>query len=61
VGAVPWLVLIVVGYNSGDLRAEDQIVGTLLVLVVPALAAAALFAVGAALLSRLAHGGLRRA
>jgi hypothetical protein len=61
VGALPWLVLLVIGYNSGDLRTEDQIVGTLMVLVVPALLVASLFAVGAALLSRLVHGGFRRA
>jgi hypothetical protein len=51
----------VVAYNDGDLRAEDQIVGTLLVLVIPALIVATLFAVGTALLSRLVHGGLRKA
>jgi hypothetical protein len=32
-----------------------------MVLVVPALLVASLFAVGAALLSRLVHGGFRRA
>jgi hypothetical protein len=61
VGAIPWLVLLVVAYNDGDLRAEDQIVGTLLVLVIPALIVATLFAEGTALLSRLVHGGLRKA
>ena len=37
VGAVPYLVLVVVGYNSSDLRAEDQIVGSLLIVVLPGL------------------------
>ena len=61
VGAVPWAVLLIVGYNSGDLRTEDQVVGTLLVLVVPALWVATLVAIGTALLSRIVHRGLRRA
>jgi hypothetical protein len=61
VGAVPWLLLLVVAYNDGDLKTEDQIVGTLLVLVIPALVVATLFAIGAALLSRLVHGRLRKA
>jgi hypothetical protein len=60
VGAVPWTILLVVAYNSGDLKTEDQIVGTLVVLVLPALIAATLFAIGTALLARLVTGGRRR-
>jgi len=61
VGAIPWTVLLVVAYNSGDLKAEDQIVGTLIVLVLPALIVACLFAVATALLARLVTGGRRTA
>jgi hypothetical protein len=60
VGAVPWLVLLVVAYNSSDLKTEDQVVGTLIVLVIPALIAATLFAVATAFLARLVSGNLRR-
>ena len=35
VGAVPFLVLVVFGYNSCDLRTEDQVVGSLIVVVLP--------------------------
>jgi hypothetical protein len=37
-GAVALLVLVVIAYNSSDLRAEDQIVGTLIVVVLPGFA-----------------------
>ena len=37
VASVPYLLLVVVGYNSSDLGAEDQIVGSLLVVVLPGL------------------------
>ena len=30
VGAVPFLVLVILGYNSSDLRTEDQVVGSLI-------------------------------
>jgi hypothetical protein len=60
IGAVPWMVLLVVAYNSSDLKAEDQIVGTLVVLVLPALVAATLFAVVTAFLARLVSGTLHR-
>ena len=58
-GALPWTVLLVVAYNSGDLKTEDQVVGTLIVLVLPALIVATLFAVGTALLARLVTGERR--
>jgi hypothetical protein len=59
IGAVPFLVLLVVGYNSSDLKAEDQVVGSLIVLVVPALLAATFFAVLAAFTARIVSGTLR--
>jgi peptidoglycan/LPS O-acetylase OafA/YrhL len=59
VGALPFLVLVVLGYNSSDLRAEDQIVGSLIVVVLPGVVAAILFAWLAALLAR-AVGNRRR-
>jgi hypothetical protein len=52
VASVPYLILVVVGYNSSDLRAEDQIVGSLLIVVLPGLVAASLFAWAAAVLAR---------
>jgi hypothetical protein len=58
-GAIPWTILLIIAYNSGDLKAEDQIVGTIVVLVLPALIVAALFAIGTALLARLVTGGRR--
>jgi hypothetical protein len=58
-GAVPWTILLIVAYNSGDLKTEDQVVGTLLVLVVPAIIVATLFAIGTAFLARLVSGGRR--
>jgi peptidoglycan/LPS O-acetylase OafA/YrhL len=61
IGAVPFLVLLVVAYNSSDLRAEDQVVGSLIVLVLPALIAATIFATFTALLARLVSGSPRRA
>jgi hypothetical protein len=44
VASVPYLVLVVLGYNSSDLRAEDQIVGSLLIVVLPGLLVAMLAA-----------------
>jgi hypothetical protein len=58
-GALPWTILLIVAYNSGDLKTEDQVVGTLLVLVIPALIVATLFAVATAFLARLVSGGRR--
>jgi hypothetical protein len=60
VGAVPFLVLVIIGYNSSDLRAEDQVVGSLIVVVLPGLLVAMAFAWFTALLARLV-GGSRRA
>jgi peptidoglycan/LPS O-acetylase OafA/YrhL len=60
VGAVPFLVLVIVGYNSTDLRAEDQIVGSLVVVVVPGLLVAVGFALLSAFLTRLIGGAPER-
>jgi hypothetical protein len=60
IGAVPFLVLVIIGYNSSDLRAEDQVVGSLIVVVLPGLLVAMVFAWFTALLARLV-GGSRRA
>jgi hypothetical protein len=53
VGGVAVLVLLVVGYNSSDLRFGDQVVGTLVVVVLPEVLVASLAAVVAMLLARL--------
>ena len=55
-GSVPFLILVIVGYNSTDLRAEDQIVGSLLVVVIPGLLVAMGFAVVTAWVARLVGG-----
>jgi peptidoglycan/LPS O-acetylase OafA/YrhL len=60
VGAVPFLVLVIIGYNSSDLRTEDQVVGSLIVVVLPGLLVAMVFAWFTAFLARLV-GGSRRA
>ena len=60
VGAVPLLVLVIFGYNSTDLRAEDQVVGSLIIVVLPGLVAAILLAWVTALVARFV-GGTRRA
>jgi len=60
VGAVPFLILVIVAYNSSDLRTEDQVVGSLMVVVLPGLLVACLFAWLTAVLARLV-GGARRA
>jgi peptidoglycan/LPS O-acetylase OafA/YrhL len=52
-GAVPFLILVILGYNSGDLRAEDQVVGSLVVVVLPAFLAAVVVAAVAAGVARL--------
>jgi hypothetical protein len=52
VGALPFLLLVVVGYNSSDLRAEDQIVGSLIVVVLPGLVVAMVVAWLTAVLAR---------
>ena len=61
VGAVPFLVLVIVGYNSSDLRAEDQVVGSLIVVVLPGLVVAIGVAWFTALLARLIGGSRREA
>ncbi len=53
VGALPFLILVVIGYNSSDLRAEDQIVGSLIVVVLPGLLVAMVVAWLTALLARM--------
>jgi hypothetical protein len=58
-GAVPFLILVIAGYNSSDLRAEDQLVGSLLVVVLPGLLVAIGFAWLTALIARFV-GGARR-
>jgi hypothetical protein len=56
VGALPYLVLVVVGYNSADLRAEDQIVGSLIVVVLPGLLVAMVLAWLTAIVARTVGG-----
>jgi peptidoglycan/LPS O-acetylase OafA/YrhL len=51
-GAVPLLVLVILGYNSGDLKTSDQIMGSLIVVVLPAFLAAVVFAALAAFVAR---------
>src|SRR5262249_42259734 len=53
VGAVPYLIVVVVGYNSDELKTSDKVVGTLVVLVLPALIGACVLALVAALVARL--------
>ena len=60
VGAVPFLVLVILGYNSTDLRAEDLVVGSLILVVLHGLVAAILLAWVTALVARFV-GGTRRA
>lgn len=55
VAALPFLGLVVVGYNSSDLRAEDQIVGSLVVVVLPGLVVAMIVAWLTAVLARAAR------
>jgi peptidoglycan/LPS O-acetylase OafA/YrhL len=52
-GSVPFLILVIIAYNSKDLRAEDQIVGSLIVVIVPGLLVAMGFAVVTAFVARL--------
>ncbi|HEX4531487.1 MAG TPA: hypothetical protein VIA11_19010 [Acidimicrobiia bacterium] len=60
IGAVPFLVLVIFGYNSADLRTEDQVVGSLIVVVLPGVVAAILLAWVTAVVARVV-GGVRRA
>jgi hypothetical protein len=56
IGAIPFLVLVIVAYNSKDLRFEDQLVGTLIIVVLPAYVGAVVCGAIAALLARLFGG-----
>jgi len=60
IGAVPFLLLVIFGYNSTTLRSEDQVVGSLIVVVLPGVVAAILLAWVTAVVARLV-GGVRRA
>jgi peptidoglycan/LPS O-acetylase OafA/YrhL len=59
VASVPFLVLVVIGYNSSDLDAENQIVGSLLIVVLPGLIVAMVLAWLTAMVARAV--GERRA
>jgi hypothetical protein len=60
VASVPYLILVVIGYNSSSLRAEDQIVGSLVVVVLPGFVVAMAAAWLTAMVAR-AVGGRRDA
>ncbi len=59
IAAVPFLILVIVGYNSSELRAEDQVVGSLLIVVLPGLLVAIVVAWLSAVIARFV-GGSRR-
>jgi hypothetical protein len=52
-GAIALLVLVVLAYNNTDLRFEDQLVGTLIIVVLPGYIGAVIAGAIAALLARL--------
>ena len=56
VASVPYLVLVVVGYNSSDLDAENQIVGSLIIVVLPGLVVAMIVAWLTAIVARTVSG-----
>jgi hypothetical protein len=56
IGAIAVLALVVVAYNSSDLRFEDQLVGTLLIVVFPGYVAAVIIGAIAAFLARMFEG-----
>jgi hypothetical protein len=56
IGAIAVLVLVVLAYNNTDLRFEDQLVGTLIIVVLPGYVAAVIVGALAALLARLFRG-----
>jgi hypothetical protein len=56
VGALPFLILVIVGYNSSDLRTEDQLVGSLIVVVLPGLVVAMIIAWVTAMVARAILG-----
>jgi hypothetical protein len=58
IGAIAVLALVVVAYNSSDLRFEDQLVGTLVIVVLPGYVAAVVIGAIAAFVGRL-FGGRR--
>ncbi len=58
IGAIAVLALVVVAYNSSDLRFEDQLVGTLIIVVLPGYVAAVIIGAAAAFVARL-FGGRR--
>jgi len=60
IGAAAFLALLVLGYNSNDLKASDQVVGSLIILVLPAFLAAVLFANITAVAARLVTGEFRQ-
>jgi hypothetical protein len=60
VASVPYLILVVIGYNSSSLRAEDQVVGSLVVVVLPGFLVATIAAWLTAMVAR-ALGGPRDA
>jgi len=51
-GAAPLLALVVVAYNSDELSVSDKIVGTLIVVVLPAFLVAVAFSFASAFLAR---------
>jgi len=55
-GAIPFLVLVIIGYNDRSLRFEDQLVGSLIVVVLPGFIAAMLFAFAGAFGARFVGG-----
>jgi hypothetical protein len=59
VASVPYLVLVVVGYNSSDLDAENQIVGSLFIVVLPGMVVAMIAAWLTAIVARRIAGRRR--
>ena len=53
IGAIPYLVLVVVAYNDDSLGFEDQLVGSIVIVVLPGVVAAVVCAVVAAYAARL--------
>jgi len=56
IGAIAMLVLVVLAYNSSDLRFEDQLVGTLIIVVLPGYVAAVIVGAFTAFVARLFRG-----
>jgi len=55
IGLVPFLVLLILAFNDKSLRFEDQLVGSLIVVVLPGFLAAVLVATAAAFTARFVH------